>query len=339
MIWNGVARRRGSTTAGSSCAAEGRAPAAAREDRPTGRAGSRTLPSTPFAVVVGTISADPAMRAMCEWKVKGFVDVLAGLAEGRARASSRTRRSRDADAARYSLLLVGGPADNAVAKRLADRIPLEVRQDAVVVDGKAFAATDAGVALVYPSPLNPGALRRRRRRHLAGGLWFADGRTRELGLLIVDGRSGRRGGPRPAGPASRSGGGSCPATSTALAPRRRSSGARRRGAAREGDAHGRAPARGGRPAAALDRVTGTYEIPGGPAGPGLPGGEPPHAERGTGQGGGGPRPGVGDGVLRLGESIRLVFEKDAAGKATGDGREGPGPGDPREPGRVSSRLE
>jgi hypothetical protein len=67
--------------------------------------------------------------------------------------------------------------------------------------------------------------------------------------------------------------------------------------------------------AALDRVTGTYEIPSGPRirvyreGTRLMGAQ-------EGQGGGELVPESETEFFVIGESIRLAFEKDAAGKAT-----------------------
>jgi hypothetical protein len=159
--------------------------------------------NTPFAIVVGTVSADPAMRKMCEWKAAAAVEFWKAWQHHTPRLFKDTEIG-EADLARYSLVLVGGSADNAVAKRLADRIPLEVRKDAIVVDGTRFDVQDALAALVYPSPLN-------KERYVAvvagtspGGLWFWEPGNRSAGdwdFYVVDGRTDAAGAaPRPGFP-------------------------------------------------------------------------------------------------------------------------------------------
>jgi hypothetical protein len=58
----------------------------------------------------------------------------------------------DADAARYSLLLIGGPEANRVARKFG---LVEIAPDHVTIRGRSFAATDARVQVIYPNPLNP----------------------------------------------------------------------------------------------------------------------------------------------------------------------------------------
>ena len=52
-----------------------------------------------------------------------------------------------------NLVLIGGPDENAVSRRIVPRLPLLVTPQAVTVDGRSFAARDAVVDLIYPSPL------------------------------------------------------------------------------------------------------------------------------------------------------------------------------------------
>jgi dienelactone hydrolase len=190
VVWNGVARSLPLQDGAVALRAEG--------DRPAALAKSRATPgrfndvwNTPFAIVVGTVSADPAMRKACEWKGRAAVDNWRTWQRQTPRVFEDTEIG-EADLARYSLVLVGGPADNAVARRLADRIPLAVTQDAFVIDGTRFEARDAMAAVVYPSPLNP-------ERYVAvvagtspGGLWFWEPGDRNAGdwdFYVVDGRS------------------------------------------------------------------------------------------------------------------------------------------------------
>lgn len=108
----------------------------------------------PFAIVVGTASADPLMREACAERGRELVTAW----ERWQHWTPRLYRDTDlpeAGLARYSLLLIGGPADNSVARRLADRLPLTVTAEAITLDGHRFPVQDAVVRMVYPHPLNP----------------------------------------------------------------------------------------------------------------------------------------------------------------------------------------
>jgi predicted esterase len=309
VVWNGRARSVTPRDGRLELRGESRA-ALEKTDRLAGP--FEDAAATPFAVVLGTIARDPAMRRACELKVAGFVASWRDWQKVEPRVFKDTEIT-DADAARYSLLLVGGPADNAVAKRLAGRLPLEVREDAVVVDGKAFEAADAGVSLVYPSPLNP-------ERYVAvlagtspGGLWFADWQNGEWDFQITDGRSAAAAALDPPGQFPERGRVASGyfdeawRVDEALVVR--------------GDAALRAkatPTVAPKPitlsVTALDRVTGTYAIPDGPRvrvyreGNRLMGAQ-------EGQGPGELVPESETEYFVIGESVRLAFEKDATGKA------------------------
>jgi len=109
--------------------------------------------TTPFAIVVGTISEDERMRTFIrraaelqrdgwkEWQhvvPRYFLD----------------NEITDEHIRQYSLFLFGGPADNAVTRKLIDRIPLKVDGTHVEIDGHAFESVNAAVRMVYPNPLN-----------------------------------------------------------------------------------------------------------------------------------------------------------------------------------------
>ncbi|HEX9188568.1 MAG TPA: prolyl oligopeptidase family serine peptidase [Vicinamibacteria bacterium] len=261
VVWNGVARTVFAREGRLELVAEGRkASALEKTDRLAGP--FEDAASTPFAVVLGTISPDPAMRRACEWKVRAFVAFWRDWQKVEPRVF-RDAELSDADASRYSLLLVGGPGENAVTKRLSGRLPLALREDAVVVDGTAFPARDAGVSLVYPSPLHP-------ERYVAvlagtspGGLWFADWQSGEWDFQIVDGRS--------APAAVLDAPGEFPERGRIASGTFDSSWRYDEGLVQRGDEALRAkatpilpPRPVDLPTPALDRVTGTYEIPGGP---------------------------------------------------------------------------
>jgi dienelactone hydrolase len=109
--------------------------------------------NTPFAVVIGTSSTDPAMNEMLRRKGDAVADFWKQWQRQPARIFRDTEIT-DRDAARYSLLLIGGADSNVVARRFASKLPLEVTPDAVTVGGRHFAAKDACVMAIVPNPLN-----------------------------------------------------------------------------------------------------------------------------------------------------------------------------------------
>src|SRR6185436_20150748 len=112
---------------------------------------------TAFAIVVGTTSKDPALRAGYAAKAAAFADIWERWQHVRPRVFLDTEISAE-DQKRYSLLLLGGPADNRVSARFAGKIPLKADKESVTVDGRRFATTDAVAQMIYPNPLNnPGS--------------------------------------------------------------------------------------------------------------------------------------------------------------------------------------
>jgi len=109
--------------------------------------------NTPFAIVVGTSASDPEMKQICADKAAA----LAGAWKDWQRVPARVLKDSeltDADAARYSLILIGGPDANLVTRKLAGGIPLEISADHVKIGPRSFPAADARVQLIYPNPLN-----------------------------------------------------------------------------------------------------------------------------------------------------------------------------------------
>jgi len=111
-----------------------------------------------FLLVRGTTSPDPWER-----------EVIAREVEAKARDWDRLYHCRprvkddsavtEADIAQHHLILYGGPAANALAARVAPKLPINLPQVAnlreVRVGNKTFAGDDVGVKLCYPNPLNP----------------------------------------------------------------------------------------------------------------------------------------------------------------------------------------
>jgi hypothetical protein len=100
------------------------------------------------------MASDPAMRQVCAQVTQGLIRHWEGAQHWRPRHFLDTAIS-EADLARYSLILIGGPDDNLIARRFAAQLPLRIREDEIVLDGRSFEALDAVVQLVYPHPLNP----------------------------------------------------------------------------------------------------------------------------------------------------------------------------------------
>jgi len=109
--------------------------------------------NTPFAIVEGTLSDDPTMREQCRKTARELADAWRELQHWSPRYFQDTEISA-ADRSRYSLILVGGPDENAVTRELGAQLPLEITEDRIVVDGYPFKAISAAVRLIYPNPLN-----------------------------------------------------------------------------------------------------------------------------------------------------------------------------------------
>jgi dienelactone hydrolase len=152
VVWNGVAR--------DLHANKGELRLASPEYKPAKLEKNARLPgstfdltATPFAVVIGTISKDADMQALCREKAQAFIDGWKDNQKFEPRVFKDTEIS-DADIARYSLILFGGADANRVTAKLESKIPLRISRDAVVVDGKSFKTRDAAVQMLYPNPMN-----------------------------------------------------------------------------------------------------------------------------------------------------------------------------------------
>lgn len=108
--------------------------------------------STPFAVVVGTVSGDPLMRKYCRDKAEAFRELWQLWQHESPRIVIDTELTR-ADERKYSLILIGGADANAVTRRFAGRLPMEVTADTVTIDGRRWTASDAMLEMIYPSPV------------------------------------------------------------------------------------------------------------------------------------------------------------------------------------------
>ena len=180
--------------------AEGYAARRPREDGPPGRVPSRTPPARPSPSCSARPLRTPRWQRSASGRLRAFVAFWRDWQKVEPRVFKDTEIT-DADAARYSLLLIGGPeARTRVAKRLASRCRSRSRPDAIVVDGRAFPATDAGVSARLPEPAQPRALRRGPRRHVGRRPVVRRLAERRVGLPDRGRPQRRRRDPRPARP-------------------------------------------------------------------------------------------------------------------------------------------
>lgn len=154
VVWNGRALEASSGPDGAFVLRT----ADARPDVQTKRAGVEggfsSLFASPFVIVVGTASADPAMNAALAEKG----EQLAGAWRAWQHQPPRLVRDTDltdADTRNLSLVLVGGPSENAVSARMAAALPLKVTTDSITLDGRRFDTRDAVAEMVRPHPSNP----------------------------------------------------------------------------------------------------------------------------------------------------------------------------------------
>jgi dienelactone hydrolase len=61
----------------------------------------------------------------------------------------------DADIASANLILWGDPTNNAVLKRISDRLPIHWSRDRIEAGDRSFPSADHALIAIYPNPLNP----------------------------------------------------------------------------------------------------------------------------------------------------------------------------------------
>ncbi|HEY3376561.1 MAG TPA: NPCBM/NEW2 domain-containing protein [Armatimonadota bacterium] len=109
--------------------------------------------NTPFLIVIGTSSSDPAMRAYLRRYAQREVAWWQAFQQVTPRVAFDDEVSAE-DCARYSLLLVGGPGENGITQELAGELPLQITPRGFTIDGAYFPVRDGGVLLTHPNPRN-----------------------------------------------------------------------------------------------------------------------------------------------------------------------------------------
>ncbi len=146
----------------------------------------------PFALVCGTISKDEFTREV----VTREAEKMALDWESWQHACPRIMLDTEltgADIEKVNLILVGGPDENAVTRRLmagADGFPLKIEGNTLRFGGREFLGDDLGIAMCYPNPFNP----KRYVLIVAGTTWkgvyqLDAFRDKDYDYWIVDARS------------------------------------------------------------------------------------------------------------------------------------------------------
>lgn len=154
IIWNGTELRNEQMTNGRITLRVAGYTPTPDEKRATLEGPISDAQAQPFAIVIGTTSLDPLMRELCVVRARELIQSWERRLHWTPRVFPDIAMS-DPDIARYSLLLIGGPADNLVTRKLADKLPLTIAADGITLVGKHIAARDAVMQMVYPHPLNP----------------------------------------------------------------------------------------------------------------------------------------------------------------------------------------
>jgi dienelactone hydrolase len=154
IVWNGVPRDMKLPASGELRLTDAAYRPAALNKTPGLPGSFNDFFNTPFALVVGTSSKDARMRERCRLQAEQFAYSWEQWQKFRPRFFLDSEIG-EAEIAKYSLILFGGPDANRVTASLSSQVPLRIRGDVITVGGKAYAARDAGVELLYPNPRNP----------------------------------------------------------------------------------------------------------------------------------------------------------------------------------------
>jgi pimeloyl-ACP methyl ester carboxylesterase len=109
--------------------------------------------NTPFMIVIGTTSNDSLMKKI----IKQKADVITGDWKTAQKYEPRVKNDvdvTDAEMKSYSLFLMGGPEENAVSKRVFEKIPVQMKPGEILIDGRSFNAKDAVLNAICLNPFN-----------------------------------------------------------------------------------------------------------------------------------------------------------------------------------------
>ena len=144
------------------------------------------ITTTPFAVVIGTMSKDSLMTKMINTKAQQFIAYWKNWQKFEPRVFKDTDVNEE-DLNKYSLILYGGADDNLVTKILGDKIPLKISPDEIELGGRKFQAKDAYVQMIYPSPYNPQRYVSVIGATSSAGMFFYNNNSSNYDFVIQDG--------------------------------------------------------------------------------------------------------------------------------------------------------
>jgi len=143
--------------------------------------------TTPFAIVVGTVSEDAEMRRFCRLRAEAARDDWRRWQKVTPRYFLDTEVT-DEQIRTYSLLLFGGPADNLVTRKLAQYIALEIKPHWITLGGRVFAASNASLAMICPNPFRAQRYVTITAGNSPAGMYFANRLPGHVDFAIADGR-------------------------------------------------------------------------------------------------------------------------------------------------------
>lgn len=147
------------------------------------------LTTTPFAVVIGTISDDSLMVKLCRQKAMDFVRGWKEWQKFEPRIFNDNELA-DEDMKKYSLILYGDSKANLITKKLGNKIPLKISENEIEIAGKSFAVENACVQMIYPHPLNSERYVSVIGATSGEGMFFYGGASNQFDFIIQDGTIG-----------------------------------------------------------------------------------------------------------------------------------------------------
>jgi hypothetical protein len=109
--------------------------------------------TTPFVVVIGTLSKDSLMTKAINTKAQQFISYWKNWQKFEPRVMKDVDVT-EADMKKYSLYLFGGPSENKVSKQIFEKVPFQITDNTITIDGRLFKAKDAVLNAIYPHPYN-----------------------------------------------------------------------------------------------------------------------------------------------------------------------------------------